>query len=868
MNVKIRMIKYLSIIFMVFPLWSCATLTLHVDVYKGPIVNHEKVLISQTVHLAETAKPLLVLIRNSSEKECEEFYDENKHGSNDNLQKLIKSSEYIDGFSFCSGFAKEVNGLLKWYENELPDGTVGLTTLARNYANNLTCRKGDSCFPEVESTKEELLEGLIKFSQKTLALGNNDLIIPIEKKSGFLGISNYKPIEKRRNFLNVLQSVGNTIQFHIDEIYHKGTYDTDIEHKGEWEQEALLASFPKNSTTALEKIITSLGNDLKEKQREFNNNQISITRLNNQIQKLQDTIKILYAVTIPGIDFKAHLNSELGTPVSPKTVSEKGIVFLIDKRNNRISSQGQIDKESKRLQSSINELDDYLNVASRNKIDKMEAINKPKLFLEKKIVNLVETKSTLKTTEDIKNQIEHAYDTLRELKFEILQRLPEDQPQALIDQTKLTLNNFIETAKTKNDDVKKKRYENTLKIIEPMMNPLNFPDRKNNDSNSKPKDAKEVMDEVIAVMKYEHIQTIRAEGMDSPTAKQLEAAIKISYQYRGNLVHIRPAVSYLRTSYPATSLQSNPNLRWENTLSRDAMANLPFIGKIASFYSNLGDPKVFEQFVTDQKAYLQQNIDKQYWQNINKIKLSGGGNVNYVLIKDDIGNWVVKNYSADTKPIIESAKGLALFAAGGGAGNFLTQAATQKAVDGPNETVESKASGGNGGTLIENNKSLVENKFQEFQTNYEDMTKQNVEDLKQKVLTLQTNILSAWNKEEELKNVIQINKALAQANETHLFPLEKGLKNIPEDKQFTFILKKVIYFQDAIDRTIYNQTIQPNLENIGQQQNLQKNIKIRSKAMYHLRSILNDNLSPVLQARSKVLNKYWSAITITQEYMN
>ena len=77
-----------------------------------------------------------------------------------------------------------------------------------------------------------------------------------------------------------------------------------------------------------------------------------------------------------------------------------------------------------------------------------------------------------------------------------------------------------------------------------------------------------------------------------------------------------------------------------------------------------------------------QQLDKQNWQNINTIRVAGGGNTNYVVAKDDIGNWYVKNYSADPKDIIKSAQGLALFGAGpglAGGGNLIGALAKQRA---------------------------------------------------------------------------------------------------------------------------------------------------------------------------------------------
>lgn len=58
-------------------------------------------------------------------------------------------------------------------------------------------------------------------------------------------------------------------------------------------------------------------------------------------------------------------------------------------------------------------------------------------------------------------------------------------------------------------------------------------------------------------------------------------------------------------------------------------------------------------------------IDKQYWQTVNSVKVNGAGRTNYVVTKDDIGNWYVKGYSADPQDIIKGAQSLALFSMGG-----------------------------------------------------------------------------------------------------------------------------------------------------------------------------------------------------------
>ena len=76
------------------------------------------------------------------------------------------------------------------------------------------------------------------------------------------------------------------------------------------------------------------------------------------------------------------------------------------------------------------------------------------------------------------------------------------------------------------------------------------------------------------------------------------------------------------------------------------------------------------------------SIDKQFWQNINRVRLAAAGNTNYAVAKDDIGNWYVKAFSGDAAPIIRSAQRLALFASGASLNvNFLRRLDLQRAVD-------------------------------------------------------------------------------------------------------------------------------------------------------------------------------------------
>lgn len=162
---------------------------------------------------------------------------------------------------------------------------------------------------------------------------------------------------------------------------------------------------------------------------------------------------------------------------------------------------------------------------------------------------------------------------------------------------------------------------------------------------------KDVMDDVIAALRYQLIEATAAGA--TPRAEQLEKAIKKAYDQRGGMAYLRPGSAYLRSVYTASALQpgSTP-VWWENMLSSNSLRSIPFFGE-RNANRNEDLLKVQEQF------------DKQFWQNINSVRLAGGGKVNYVVAKDDVGNWYVKAYESDPSTVYKAAKGMLLFNLGG-----------------------------------------------------------------------------------------------------------------------------------------------------------------------------------------------------------
>ena len=162
----------------------------------------------------------------------------------------------------------------------------------------------------------------------------------------------------------------------------------------------------------------------------------------------------------------------------------------------------------------------------------------------------------------------------------------------------------------------------------------------------------EVLDKMIAALRHEYISVVKQVGKNHPRAVNIADAIKIAYEQRSGMVYIRPSSAYLRSSYPSSSLQDDPRLGWQNMLTRHSARGLPFFSETLTNSDDEGRLKI------------QTEIDKQFWQTINSVRVAGAGDTNYAVVKDDIGNWYVKRYSSNPAVIIESARRLAMFSAG------------------------------------------------------------------------------------------------------------------------------------------------------------------------------------------------------------
>ena len=166
-------------------------------------------------------------------------------------------------------------------------------------------------------------------------------------------------------------------------------------------------------------------------------------------------------------------------------------------------------------------------------------------------------------------------------------------------------------------------------------------------ANERGTEPREVIDQVIAELRQLRVQALAAG--DEGRARNLLSAINAAYETRSNATFLRPASEYLKSVYSSTTVQDGASAADDNLLDN----YLRFVKRDV-------DPDEFARRTRQAK----EQVEKLYWQNINRVTLAGGGKTNYVLAKDDVGNWYVKAYTADPESVIKSAQSLALFGAG------------------------------------------------------------------------------------------------------------------------------------------------------------------------------------------------------------
>ncbi len=134
---------------------------------------------------------------------------------------------------------------------------------------------------------------------------------------------------------------------------------------------------------------------------------------------------------------------------------------------------------------------------------------------------------------------------------------------------------------------------------------------------------------------------------DAVPIVRIDAAISQLEGTKAESIPLRPAGAILRTTYPVTGHQRNGSKTPGNMMTAFVLDAIPVFGEvIRNIGETIADP--------DRNLRFEKALDQAFWQPINFIQVQGAGTTNYVVVKDDVGNWYVKNYSADPKVAFDS----------------------------------------------------------------------------------------------------------------------------------------------------------------------------------------------------------------------
>ena len=185
----------------------------------------------------------------------------------------------------------------------------------------------------------------------------------------------------------------------------------------------------------------------------------------------------------------------------------------------------------------------------------------------------------------------------------------------------------------------------------------------------------DVVDGLIASLRAQRVQAL-ARG-DAKSSDNLLAAINVAYEQRTAMIYLRPASDYLRSVHSASDLQDAADPQYRNMLTEWVQYLFP------EEIRNRNDRDSEKR---------KRELDKLFWQNVNTVTVGGGGFTNFVLAKDDVGNWYVKAYSSDPEAIVKSATSLAMFNAGSRLNvNLMERYNLQTRIDATTDSTEKSA---------------------------------------------------------------------------------------------------------------------------------------------------------------------------------
>ncbi len=690
----------------------------------------------------------------------------------------------------------------------LPDG---LETLIERYLLASAKLGGSRRDDDIAEKRDRLLEALVRFSKKVLFIADHELLLEVRPREGLSAELKGQLEQDQARYIRILQATGNSIRIQADELRHRRTHGEGLAAREPGERRAMAAALLRSNERALDFFRTRLSASVQSAEAAVE----SAEAAKEEAEKRVERVKALLAaagVTDSGATAQlqmepkrsgAEIDAELsalaprwsavallegsGSATSNDPTLLQGAVVnaasddgMIDGATARTSLVAALDteiadyppalKDEPRLQL-LKQARTYFAVEGVATLDQIAAGSATQVYdalrgkvlgkkpeIERRLKELLtDAKRLLQKAMNQQTKATGAREeaqanlkTLQARREEILKRAEKDGAGgdygkfrgaifAVFEQAVAAARQANPNGEDQNKITKAKQA--VAKLALPQQ-----PSAADLALDTPRKHSKEVLDDMIAALRHELLVATKEFGKESEPARFTAEALSIAYEHRAGMAYIRPPGAYLRSSFLATNLQDSPRLGWENMLTEHGLRTTPLIGWI------------YNDAVTDrEKAKINAEIDKQFWQTINSVRVAGAGNTNYVMAKDDIGNWYVKKYAADAAPIIKSAKNLALFGLSGQFdSNLLKQVRQDDGTVGQGaDAVDKKPTSAMGRLLEKHEKAYgkaVETDFAALQKLVNDAP----------TSTLVTTIKSAWSGNADIKQGARLTELSAE----------------------------------------------------------------------------------------------------------
>jgi hypothetical protein len=585
---------------------------------------------------------------------------------------------------------------------------AGLETVIETYLEAVQTASGQET-EEVLTARQKLIDELVHFAEKLIFLGNHERLINAPTAGGgILGIYNNVLIrniaesipikdfygEGTSRYIQVFQAIGNSILVQADELRHRVEHGKRLKDRRMAEVSALFGWYDRDADKILDDLVEGLRAERKTREAAArqgagkDDGSRKGTAVARATDEAAEAIKAKVAEVLAGIAKSLRapfdrwveaLRSQMGIPGAGPRPGAPASPDLCDGR----AEAGARDD--------LGRYDDAIDVVQALK---SEAATRAKAHDRRCSPDLV---------------------------FRILLARVRE---ALAEVRRGGAGAWCPWAGLSRESQAKK-LEDAIGVLEENFVLMAPPEVREALLSGKVIDSKDVLDLLISALRHQHIRAVREFGEGSDQEKRIASTIEAAYTHRAGMVFIRPPSAFLRTSYAVSSLQSDPNIEWRNMLLGHSLRSIPFAMEIRNL--------IFPW--KKREAIVQAEIDKQFWQNINRVRVAGAGFTNYAVVKDDVGNWYVKSYSTNPKDIINSAKNLALF----GMGSTAAGANLQNLSPGdPRSLAAGKPAGPSS--------SWRKARFEAYRKKFDETTVRTAKDLQEETKGLKEQILKRLNK--------------------------------------------------------------------------------------------------------------------------